>query len=461
MSTLEDMFGDEEVKVASVPAKKEVKQKNVASVKELINTDYKDYAMYVLEHRAIPSVIDGFKTVQRKLFYAMLKNGNKKIKCAEIAGTLASYGYAHGETSAQDAIVGMAQSWNNNIPVFSPHGNFGTRLIQKAAASRYIYVSPNSLVERIFSDEDVLVENKDPDDCEAHHYLPSIPWVLLNGTEGVAVGFACRYLPRAPSDLIKACKEYISTGSVKNDLTPSFPGFTGSIKKIEDGKFSTIGVIEKGLRNSYIIKDLPWTFDREKYFSILVEMQESKKISSFEDHCDKSGFNFIVKLDPEQRESAEKDLIKYFKLAKIHTENYTSLDEFGKLKIFNHVNEIIAYFCDYRIKKKKQQLDFDIGKIQSEIDFLKAKELFIRSVIDVGVAEVSKWKSEKFKQWIKDLVQKEDYVSSLSRTPIYSFTQDEIDSLDQEILKKESMKSEISLLEPEKVLIADMNSLKL
>jgi DNA gyrase/topoisomerase IV subunit A len=453
---LDELFEDE-----AKPVKSEVKIiRSGTSVKSLINVDYRGYAMYVLEHRAIPSVIDGFKTSQRKLFYAMQKNGGKKIKLAELGGSLSSYGYAHGESSAQAAAVNMSQEWANNIAPFIGHGNFGTRLIQEAAAPRYIYATMNPLAEKIFNDNDVLNKNEDPDDVEPHHYLPIIPWVLLNGIKGIAVGFAVDILPRTPKALIQACREYISTGSIKIDLVPSFPSFRGEVRKIEDGKYMSVGVIEKGLRNSYVISDLPWGHDRESYFNHLVAMQEDKKINSFEDHCDKTGFNFVVKMDPEQRTKAEVDLIKYFKLSKIHTENYTTLDENGKLRVFNHVNEIIAYFCNYRIKKKKEQLDFNVQKIQDDLDFLLAKQLFIDRVLISGVREVSTWKLDVFKSWILEIVKKKDFVDSLSKTPVYKFTYDEIQALEDEISKKTILLEEAKQQVSDKVLVAEMISLK-
>lgn len=447
---------DSEDDIASDQEKtKDVKTMNRdgTPIEEFINTEYKEYSFYVLQNRAIPSVIDGFKTSQRKLFYAMMTHGNKRVKIAELGGSLSSFGYGHGETSANDAAVRMARAWSNNIPAFIGHGNFGSRMIQDAAAARYIYATMNPKAQAIFIDNDVLDSNDDPDDIEPHHFLPAIPWLLVNGASGIAVGFKTDILPRDPKDVAKACVEYITSGEIKTDLMPHFNGFKGTVKRVEQNKYVTYGIVEKGQRNSYVITELPWAFDRQKYFDILVGLQESDKIVEFEDHCDKTGFKFIVKMNPDQRNQAEADIYKYLKLYETYSEIFTTLDEKGKIKIFQHVNEIIAYFCDYRIKKKEQQRAFEAKKIEEQINLLQCKIKFIESVIDRGVESISKMKKTELIEWIDVLLEldaKNDISASLSRIPIYTFTSDEIEMLKSQCKdKKEELKEHNSIKAPE------------
>lgn len=434
----------------------QTKARQGTSVKEFIDVDYRDFAFYVLEHRAIPSVIDGFKTSQRKLFYAMQSYRNKRVKVAELGGSLSSIGYAHGETSANDAAVRMARAWSNNIPAFIGHGNFGSRMIQDAAAARYIYATMNPKADSIFIDNDVLVRNEDPEDKEPHHFLPAIPWLLVNGSSGIAVGFKSEILPRDPKAVAKACIEYIETGKIKTDLTPSFQGFKGEVRRIDTHKFVAYGIAEKGLRNTYVITELPWAFDRQKYFDILVGLQEVGKISEFEDHCDKSGFKFIVKMNLEQRADAEKDLLKYLKLYENYSEIFTTLDENGKIKIFGSVEDIIAYFCDYRIKKKKEQRDFEAAKMRKSIDFLECKIKFITTAINQGVGIIAKMKKQELKDWISKLLEKSEYSDQLVRVPVYEFTLDEVDALLVEASKHKKTLDDHIKVTPHDALVANM-----
>ena len=102
---------------------------------QIIDTEFREFSMYTIENRAIPSVIDGLKPTQRKLLYAMITEyKGHKTKVAELGGGLAKMNYHHGEGSAQGAAIGLGSDWNNNAPVFTGHGNFGSRLVPEAAA---------------------------------------------------------------------------------------------------------------------------------------------------------------------------------------------------------------------------------------------------------------------------------------------------------------------------------------
>lgn len=115
----------------------------VRGLKSIIDNEALAYAMYTVENRAIPNMIDGLKPVQRFVVARALElgkgNRDKFHKLASIAGGVADLGYHHGEGSAQDAGALMANTWNNNYPILDGQGNFGSRLVQEAAASRYIF----------------------------------------------------------------------------------------------------------------------------------------------------------------------------------------------------------------------------------------------------------------------------------------------------------------------------------
>ena len=106
----------------------------------IAKTKWLEHAIYTLEQRAIPSMVDGLKPVQRIILYATTKIAKDKfIKIAEIAGSCSGYGYHHGEASSQDAASLMGATWANNVRVLEGKGSFGTRLIKKASAPRYIF----------------------------------------------------------------------------------------------------------------------------------------------------------------------------------------------------------------------------------------------------------------------------------------------------------------------------------
>jgi len=169
-----------------------------SNISNEIDTGFKAYSLYTVENRAIPSVIDGLKPAARKLVYSMLtEHSNKKVKVAELGGGLAKYNYHHGEDSAMGAVITLTADWNNNCPVFTGHGNFGSRLVQEAAGARYIFCTLSPEFKKYFIDNEVTSKSPDPENPEPAYYLPTIPWVLINGTQGIAVGFACNILPRS------------------------------------------------------------------------------------------------------------------------------------------------------------------------------------------------------------------------------------------------------------------------
>lgn len=425
---------------------------------DLIDSDYRMYSMYTIENRAIPSYIDGMKPVQRKLFYAMQMNKGRKIKAAEIGGSLSSYGYAHGETSAQDAVVKMAQAWAMHIPFFKGHGNFGDRMIKEASSPRYIYVSEEERIKEIFSDNDVLPVRTD-DHPEPQTYLPLIPWLLAAGSQGVAVGFATKVLPRDPKQLREACVSLLEGKPLSQPLVPSYPGFRGSIEANGENGWKISGVVEPGKRaTEVVVTEVPFSYDREKFYEHLCELEEGSKIVSFSDYCDSNGINFRVKLTKEQKEKLDIDPLKYLGLTESVKENFTTLDETGKLKIFDGPEQLIQEFLRYRITKKADQINFDIKKIEANLDFLKVKLDFIERVLSIGTSTVATWKVSEFRKFASSSTA---IATQLINIPLYSMTKEEIEKLKAKIKVDEDELTRLNKLDPKEELKRCIKSLKL
>lgn len=408
------------------------------SIGQVIDIEYKPYSMYVLENRAIPSCIDGFKPTHRKLVYAMVNEfKGKKTKVADL-GSISKYNYHHGEASAMGAAITLAASWNNNVPVFNAHGNFGSRLITDAAAPRYIFASLGEDFYKYFGDFEVCDSHSDQDNPEPQTYLPYIPWVLVNGIEGIAVGFACKFAPHDPKKLAKACIQAVQGKRVDPALLiPFWSSFKGKVESEVPGDYSKVkltGIIERTKRNTWLISEVPFGVDRETYFNHLSKMEDEGKIEDFEDGCDDSGFRFTVKVNGVQDAKCSADPIGYFKLSKIYSENYTTLDETGKLRLFNDKVEIVKYFCDYRLKKVRQKIDYDIAVITKKIEFLKAKSSFIAAVIDGSIGDLRKMTKVQMEEFcLTKLAINEEFIGRIVSVPVYSMTADEYAKLQDNI----------------------------
>lgn len=408
------------------------------SISSIIDDEYAEFSMYVVENRAIASVVDGLKPSQRKILYVALKTAkNQKQKVAAIAANAASMAnYNHGEASAQDACVGMAAQYNNNLPLLEEHGSFGSRLIQESAAPRYIFSRVSENFEKYFKDSEVCPKNSDPDNPEPQHYLPLIPWVLVNGVKGIAVGFATDIMPRDPNDLAKVMRCLASGKTSHNPLTPKYPDFSGTVSHVQDNQYEIKGVVTND-KLKYHITEVPYGYDREKYVSILDKLEEDNKIVSYVDSCDESGFNFTVKVTREQKKKAEEDPHAYFKLVKKHSENLTTLDENGKLKVFETVHDLVQYFYSYRVKKAGEFVEFKRQQLAQEIRFIEDKISFITDIVD-GAIEISKMKKADVLDYIKDRITNEEYGKSFVNLPIYTMTQEEIDSLNSNLDSKKA-----------------------
>lgn len=402
-------------------------------VTEIIDTEYRGYAMYTLENRAIPSYIDSFKTSGRKLVYAMINQfKGKKVKVAELGSSLPSYNYHHGEVSAMGAAVTLTADWNNNIPVFRGYGNFGSRLIQESSAPRYIFCDLNPEFKKYFLHNEVCNKNKDLDNPEPQQYLPLIPWILVNGIEGIAVGFACKYLPHDPKDIVKACIK-AANGRLKTDfkLSVKIPHFKGTIEHDPENekRVVTTGIVTRERRNIWVISELPYGYDREKYFTVLSKMVDKNLIRDFEDRCDESGFNFLIKMDNANDAECAKNPIEFFKLEKSITENYTALDEEGKLILFNNKIDIIHKFVEFRIGKVREYIDFEINRVNKELHWCNTKLNFITDVINKDI-DVMSIKKVDLVELVKNKYDIEDDICTrLISTPMYNMTQDQIEEL--------------------------------
>lgn len=419
---------------------------------DIIDTEFREFSMYTIENRAIPSVIDGFKPTQRKLVYSMINEyrGNK-IKVAELGGGLAKLNYHHGEGSAQGAAVGLASDWNNNAPVFTGYGNFGSRLVPEAAAPRYIFASLSDNFKKYFADTEVAPASNDPENPEPAHYLPIIPWILVNGISGIAVGFKTEVLPRSIKSLIAATNECIKNPDkfLKDNkpIEPSFPSFKGTVAQSAPNQWKTTGTVEYIGKYIFKISELPIGYDRESYVEFLNSLLDKDAIKDYDDVCSKEGFGFEVKVSSQQKAIIDADPIKYFKLEKSHTEILTTLGYDGKLKIFDSVAQLIHYFVEYRTKKFGDKIKYDIDQNEAEVNELELKVKFIKLVINRKVDFRTSTKQQLL-DFVAVNVSKEEFAKKFINIPLYECTQDEVNKLEEKIKEKQKVLEELKKTTP-------------
>ena len=256
---------------------------------KFINDEMIHFSKYDCD-RSIPNLMDGLKISLRKiLFSAFKKNLKSEIKVAQFSGYVSEHsGYHHGEASLNAAIVGMAQNFvgSNNINLFEPNGQFGTRLQSgsDSASERYIFTQLNKLTRLIYRPEDDAVLTYLDDDgqsVEPIYYVPIIPMVLVNGTKGIGTGFSTEIMCYSPTQIIAYIRhKLVGASAPAPTIEPFYKNFRGAIRRVGDSKYLFKGCYtildEKKVR----ITELPvgtWTDNYKKFLENLIEPPAGSK----------------------------------------------------------------------------------------------------------------------------------------------------------------------------------------
>jgi len=218
---------------------------SAVSYSNFINKELIHFSKYDCD-RSIPNVMDGLKRSLRKiLFSAFKKNLTKEIKVAQFSGYVSEHsGYHHGEASLNAAIVNMAQNFvgSNNINLFVPNGQFGSRMMggKDSASERYIFTLLSGITRRLFPEADDPVLTYLDDDgtpVEPLYYIPIIPMILVNGGKGIGTGFSTSIPCYDPILIISYLKQMMVSGSpdiTEKDFIPYYEGFKGTITRASE-----------------------------------------------------------------------------------------------------------------------------------------------------------------------------------------------------------------------------------
>lgn len=438
------------------------------TIKDFLSQEYKEFAFYTIENRAIPSCIDGFKPTARKVISCSIntwKNGNEKpLKVFQLGGKIAAeLFYHHGPSSLSGAIITLAQKFKNNLPLLEEVGQFGSLRSPEPGADRYIGTKLTKNFSLLYKDNDLVTHKyEEGEKIEPYYYLPIIPTVLINGGSGIAVGFASNILNRDPKDIINACLNILNEKKFYK-IKPHLNGFLGEYisDKENPKKWYIRGKYTIENTSTVRITELPPSMTYEKYENILDKLQEDKHIVSYSDNC-KDNIDYTIKFNREKLSSLdEAGLIKLLKLEESETENYTTLDEKGKLKIFENAEEIIHYFVDFRLKYYTKRKKLLIEKLDKELKILANKAKFIKAIIDSKL-EVNNRKKEDI---CKDLEKmKFDQIEGswdyLLRMAIYSLTKELYDKLKEDFKTKIEDLDILKKKDPKEMYIEDLEELR-
>lgn len=412
-----------------------------------IEQERRDYSLYVMQNRALPSACDGLKAAGRRVLWTG-RNGEKS-KTATLAGATMPI-HPHGEASG--SINTLAAPYGNNIPLFKGYGAFGTMLDPTAyGAARYTSVATSKFTDDVmFKDIEIIPMMPNYDDTleEPVHFLPLVPVALLNPAEGIAVGFATNILPRDLADLIEVQLAHLQGKKTKNELMPVFnPTNCAAVKQdgrayFFDGKYEEINA------TTIRIVGMPYGQSHDKVIAKLDALCETGTVVDYTDRS-KDKINIEVKFKKGVlSKMTPAETLKLLALTVKHNENLNVLDFTGQGVWSAEPLDLVRKFTDWRLTwyvKRYERLR-DLLKIDLQ------RYYDIRTAIKNNVGGLArKIKSRgELKEILEELgIVYLDYIADL---PVYRFTEEENQKNENRIAEAEKQLAEYEdlLSNPEK-----------
>ena len=446
------------------------------SIADEMRTSYLDYSMSVIIGRALPDVRDGLKPVHRRILYAMHGEGltaNKKYsKCAGVVGEVLKRLHPHGDSAVYDALVRMAQPWNLRYPLVDGQGNFGSPDGDSAAAYRYTECRMRKLAEELLRDIDKetvdFVPNFDGGDIEPEVLPAAFPNLLVNGSEGIAVGMATKIPPHNLGEIIDATVALIDDPAMEDETLlsmvpgPDFP--TGGIiygrQGIRDAYTTGRGrvvirarthiePIKGSEREAIIVDELPFQVGADRVMEQIARLVREKRIdgiSAIRDESDRHGRRIVI----ECKRDAYSDIVlnKLYKHTDLQTTFGTILLAIvqGQPRVLTlretlshyigHRRDVITRRCRYLLRKARERAHILEGyiialdNIDAIIELIRASrtteearngliasfglsEIQARNILEMQLRRLTGLEREKIEQEYAEVLANIEYLEGL------------------------------------------------
>ncbi len=399
------------------------------NIEEEMKVSYLDYAMSVIIGRALPDVRDGLKPVQRRILYAMFREGllagKKYSKCAGVVGEVLKKYHPHGDQAVYDALVRLAQDFNMRYPLIDGQGNFGSIDGDPPAAYRYTEARLTKIAEELLQDIDKgtvpFAPNFDATTQEPLVLPTRIPNLLINGSSGIAVGMATNIPPHNLNEIVDALiklleNPQISTEELSESVKgPDFPtgGTIYGVEGIKDLYLTGRGLIKirarvkiereikgkkvkevplfeietegKTFKEKIIITEIPYQVNKAKLIEKIAELVREKKIEGITEIRDESNREGIrVVLELKKGEMPEVILNNLYK----HTQMETTFGGIllaivdGQPKILN-LKEALWEFIKHRKDVVTKRTAFDLKKAEHQAHILLGLKIAVENLDEV------------------------------------------------------------------------------
>ncbi|OPJ56093.1 DNA gyrase subunit A [Clostridium oryzae] len=379
-------------------------------IKQEMKTCYIDYAMSVIVGRALPDVRDGLKPVHRRILYSMYELGltpdKGYRKCARIVGDVLGKYHPHGDSSVYDALVRLAQDFSIRNTLVDGHGNFGSVDGDSAAAMRYTEARMNKITLEMLRDINKntveFVPNFDGEEKEPSVLPSRFPNLLVNGSDGIAVGMATKIPPHNLGEVIDGVVKIIENPdiSIKELMTaikgPDFPtagiikGTSGIREAYETGRGRIVvranaEIEEEHGKQKIIVTEIPYQVNKARLIEKIAELVKDKRIvgiSDLRDESDREGMRIVIEIKKDA--NANVILNQLYK----HTQMQ---DTFGVIMIalvdnqpqVLNLKQILVHYLDFQEDVIRRRTRFDLDKALARAHILEGLRIALDHIDEV------------------------------------------------------------------------------
>ncbi len=431
-----------------------------ANITDIMQTAYIDYSMSVIVARALPDARDGLKPVQRRILYAMLREGllhNRAFdKCAGVVGEVLKNYHPHGDSSVYDTLVRMAQNWVMRYPLIDPQGNFGSVDGDPPAAYRYTESRLTALAETLLSDIEEETVDFAPNYKESTTeptVLPSaLPHLLMNGSTGIAVGMATNIPPHNLDELIAATCAIIDRPDITLEEVcqfikgPDFPtggvivGTAGIDSYLRTGK----GIVRmrgkahteemKTGGEQIVITEIPYNVNRANLVSKIAELVSEKTVEGIRDLRDESDENTRIVIELKRGEQAEPILNQLYKKTALESSfgvTLLALDQ-KRPKQMN-IRELLDCYIEHRREVITRRTQYRLRKAEDRAHILEGYKIALDNLDDfVRIIRASSNRQEAKEKLMAKYPLSERQTDAILELRLYQLTGLERDKIEDE-----------------------------
>jgi DNA gyrase subunit A len=410
----------------------ETSERQHISIEDEMRRSYLDYAMSVIIGRALPDVRDGLKPVHRRVLWAMNELGNTYNKAykksARVVGDVIGKYHPHGDTAVYDTIVRLAQDFSMRYPLVDGQGNFGSVDGDAPAAMRYTEVRMSKLANELLADIEKETVNFQPNYDESLSeptVLPArIPSLLINGSDGIAVGMATKIAPHNLTEILDATIAVLGDPEIDiEDLLkivkgPDFPtrGFICGREEIRNSYLTGRGILQMRARASIdrvgrgtqerdavIITEIPFQVNKARLIERIAELANEKKlegIAEVRDESDRQGMRVVVEL---KRDAVPQVVLnKLFKMTPMQSSfgviNLAIVN--GQPRVLN-LKQILEAFVDFRREVVRRRTEYELRKAKARAHILEGLTKAIDALDHIVTLIRNSRSVDEARQWLQ------------------------------------------------------------